>query len=106
MSAPAEPAVRVEVRPDQIAVLTFDQPGSRANILSRQLWSEFEAALTPLAGRADLKGLVLASGKPDVFIAGADLKFLAAVPAPFDPAVKELIEHGLRVLDRLESVPF
>ncbi len=99
-------SIRLDVRPDGVAVLTLDQPGSRANILSKQLWSELEAALVPLAGRHDVKGLVLASAKPGIFIAGADLKFLAAVPAPNDPAVRDLIEHGLRVLDVLESVPF
>jgi enoyl-CoA hydratase/carnithine racemase len=99
-------AIRLDVRPDGVAVLTLDQPGSRANILSKQLWSELEAALVSLAERHDVRGLVLASAKPGIFIAGADLKFLASVPAPNDPAVRDLIEHGLRVLDILESVPF
>ncbi len=98
-------SIRLDTRPDGVAVLTLDQPGSRANVLSKQLWAELEAALVPLADRPDLKGLVLASAKPGIFIAGADLKFLASVPAPNDPAVRDLIEHGLRVLDVLESLP-
>jgi enoyl-CoA hydratase/carnithine racemase len=102
---PTSGAIRVETRPDGVAVLTFDQPGGRANILTKQLWSELESALSPLAERNDLRGLVLASAKPDVFIAGADLKFLGAVPAPNDPAVRDLIEYGLSVLDLLESLP-
>ena len=99
-------AVTVELRPDGVAVLTIDQPGSRANVLTSQLWTDLEAALTPLASRTDLKGLVVASGKPGMFVAGADLKFFASVAAPNDPGVKALIEHGLRVLDLLESLPF
>lgn len=99
-------AVTVETRPDGIAVLTIDQPGSRANVLTSQLWSDLEAALSPLVSRTDLKGLVVASGKPGMFVAGADLKFFAAVAAPNDPIVKALIEHGLRVLDVLESLSF
>lgn len=99
-------SIRLAVRPDGVAVLTFDQPGSRANLLTKALWSELEAALLPLAERPDVKGLVLASAKPGVFIAGADMKFLSGVSAPNDPAVRDLIEHGLRVLDALESVPF
>lgn len=102
----SDPAIRIEFRPDGYAVLTFDQPGSRANILSKQLWTEFEAALTPLATRTDLMGLILASAKPGIFIAGADLKFFLNLPGPNDAAVRDVIEHGLRVLELLESLPF
>ncbi len=99
-------SIRPAVRPDGVAVHTLDQPDSRANILSKPLWAELEAALVALADRPDIKGLVLASAKPGIFIAGADLKFLSAVQAPNDPAVRDLIEYGLHVLDMLESVPF
>ncbi|HVK17670.1 MAG TPA: enoyl-CoA hydratase-related protein [Fimbriiglobus sp.] len=99
-------SIQLAVHPDGVAVLTLDQPDSRANLLSKSLWAELEAALLPLADRPDVKGLVVASAKPGVFIAGADLRFLASVQTPNDPAVRDLIEYGLRVLDVLESVPF
>lgn len=99
-------AIRLTTRPDSVAVLTFDQPGSRANVLTAELWAEFESALDSLSSRTDLKGLVLASAKPGVFIAGADLKLLANAPGPNDPAVRAFIEHGLRVLAKLEALPF
>ena len=57
-------AIRLAVRPDGVAVLTLDQPDSRANLLSTRLWAELEAALVPLAERPDIQGLVLASAKP------------------------------------------
>jgi enoyl-CoA hydratase/carnithine racemase len=97
-------AITVTERPDGVAVLTFDQPGSKANVLTRELWTEFGATLTAL--RSDLKGLVLASAKPGIFIAGADLKLLANAPAPNDPEVRAFIEQGLRVLEQLEALPF
>jgi enoyl-CoA hydratase/carnithine racemase len=99
-------AITVTTRPDAVAVLTFDQPGSKANVLTRELWTEFGAALASLTSRTDLKGLVLASAKPGVFIAGADLKLLANAPAPNDPEVRAFIEQGLRVLEQLEALPF
>ena len=102
----SHPAVRVEVSSDAIAVLTLDQPGGKANVLSDSLLSELEAALDALAGRGDLRGLILASAKPGVFIAGADIKLFAAAPGPNDPAVRAFIEKGLRVLDKLESLSF
>src|SRR5262249_7736001 len=40
------------------------------------------------------------------FIAGADLKLLANAAGPNDPAVRAYIEQGLRVLAKLEAVPF
>lgn len=97
-------AITVTERPDGVAVLTFDQPGGKANVLTRELWSEFGDALAGL--RSDLKGLVLASAKPGIFIAGADLKLLANVPGPNDPEVRAFIELGLRVLEQLEALPF
>jgi enoyl-CoA hydratase/carnithine racemase len=98
-------AIRVEGRPDRVAVLTIDQPDGRANVLSAGLWAELEAALASLAGRTDLGGLVLASAKPGVFVAGADLKFFLNLPGPNDPACRDLVELGLRVLATLESLP-
>lgn len=97
------PAVRVAVRPDRVAVLTIDQPGARVNVLTVALWDELEAALDALP--PDLDGLVIASGKPGCFIAGADLKLLADA-TPGDPAVKAFIAQGLRVLAKLEALPF
>lgn len=99
-------AITVTTRPDGVAVLTFDQPGGKANVLTRDLWAEFGDALTALMPRTDVKGLVLASAKPGVFIAGADLKLLANAPAPNDPDVRAFIEQGLRVLEQLEALPF
>jgi enoyl-CoA hydratase len=99
-------AIQLTTRPDAVAVLTFDQPQSKANVLTTELWNEFGAALDSLAPRTDLKGLVLASAKPGIFIAGADLKLLANAPGPNDPAVRAFIELGLRVLEKLEALPF
>ena len=99
-------AITVAERPDGVAVLTFDQPGSKANVLTRELWAEFGAALADLTPRTDLKGLVLASAKAGIFIAGADLKLLANANRANDPEVRAFIEQGLRVLEQLEALPF
>lgn len=91
---------------DSIATLTFDQPDSKVNVLSRALWSEMESTFRDLAARTDLRGLILESAKPGIFIAGADLKELADVPGPDHPPTREFIEQGLRVLYALEDLPF
>ena len=99
-------SVRLEFRTDGVALLTIDQPGAKVNVLTGQLWTDLETAIDSLMPRVDVKGLVIASGKPGVFIAGADLKLLANAPAPNDPAVRAFIELGLRVLEKLEALPF
>ena len=38
-------AITITTRPDGVAVLTFDQVGSKANVLTRELWTEFGEAL-------------------------------------------------------------
>ena len=63
-------SVQIQIRPDRIAVLTLDRPGSRANILTPELWTDLESALT--GHDPTLAGLVVASSKPGAFIAGAD----------------------------------
>jgi len=98
--------VSLDTRPDGVAVLTFDQPGSRANVFTEPALAEFEAAVDALADRDDVRGLVLASAKPGVFVAGADLKLFGNAPGPNDPKVRAFIEQGLRVAAKLEALPF
>ena len=71
-------ALRVEIIEGQLAVITFDQPGSRANVMSQGILGEFENIMKEIEGRKDLRGLILRSGKPGMFIAGADLKELGS----------------------------
>ena len=100
------PSVTTAMRADGVAVLTFDQPGSRANVLTTQVWLDLEAALVEVANRSGVRGLILASAKPGIFIAGADLKLLADATGPNDPSVCDFIALGTRVLARLEAMPF
>jgi 3-hydroxyacyl-CoA dehydrogenase / enoyl-CoA hydratase / 3-hydroxybutyryl-CoA epimerase / enoyl-CoA isomerase len=88
-----------------IAVLTFDMPGSRANTLGQAILTEFELGLEQLKSRPELHGLILCSGKPGMFIAGADLKELGA--APHDPEqTRTLVKRGLDLIAGFESLPF
>ncbi|MCI0456852.1 MAG: 3-hydroxyacyl-CoA dehydrogenase NAD-binding domain-containing protein [Gemmataceae bacterium] len=100
----AEPALRLDIQ-DGIAILTFDQPGSRANTLGQPVLAEFEAITAQLAGRTNLKGLILRSGKPGMFIAGADLRELgAAKPEPNQ--TRQSIKRGLDVIAGFEALPY
>jgi enoyl-CoA hydratase len=98
----SEAAIRLTID-DGVARLTFDQPGSRANVLSTALWTEFGQRLDELAHKPGIRGLILDSAKPDIFIAGADLKELASGERE---RIRTLIELGHRVLHTLEELPF
>ena len=66
-------ALGMEVQ-DGIAVITFDLPGESVNKIGRAVKDEFLAVADRLERDKDIRGAVLISGKPDVFIAGADIE--------------------------------
>ena len=57
-----------------IAVVTFDLPGESVNKLTAPVIREFEELMTQLRGNAGARAVVFISGKPDTFIAGADIE--------------------------------
>jgi 3-hydroxyacyl-CoA dehydrogenase/enoyl-CoA hydratase/3-hydroxybutyryl-CoA epimerase/3-hydroxyacyl-CoA dehydrogenase/enoyl-CoA hydratase/3-hydroxybutyryl-CoA epimerase/enoyl-CoA isomerase len=98
-------ALRLDVLDGQIGQLTIDQPGSRANTLGQAVLAELAAIVKDLSARTDLKGLILRSGKPGMFIAGADLKELGA--ARSDPEQhRHLVRYGLNILAAFEALPY
>lgn len=94
--------VRRTVRPDQICVLTFDRPGSAANIFDRRTLVELNDELDFIESQPQLQGVVLTSAKRSVFIAGADLNMLGQ-DVPLE-AARELIELGQAVMNRLAAL--
>src|SRR5688572_29218937 len=104
-TATAEPALRLDFVQPGIARITFDTPNSRANTLNQRVLGEFENILTQLEKTADLKGLILVSGKPGMFIAGADLKELANVLMAGAVDAKTLTLRGLNMIGRFEKLP-
>jgi 3-hydroxyacyl-CoA dehydrogenase/enoyl-CoA hydratase/3-hydroxybutyryl-CoA epimerase/3-hydroxyacyl-CoA dehydrogenase/enoyl-CoA hydratase/3-hydroxybutyryl-CoA epimerase/enoyl-CoA isomerase len=105
MSQANPAALRLEVLDGDIALATLDQPGSRANTLGAALVGELEAFVAGLAGRTDLRGLVFRSGKPGMFIAGADLRELGSIPD--DPELKRvMVRRGLGLIAAIEALPY
>ncbi|HZN35271.1 MAG TPA: 3-hydroxyacyl-CoA dehydrogenase NAD-binding domain-containing protein, partial [Pirellulaceae bacterium] len=87
-----------------IALVTFDLPGKGANILSRSVLQELAAILDQLQPRRDLAGLVIRSGKPGTFIAGADIReFLASLGAPKSEVVA-MGRRGQQLFQRLSQL--
>jgi len=95
---------RTERGADGILVATWDMPGRSMNVIDAGVMAELDAIIDEVAGNAELKGAVLASGK-DAFSGGADLSMidglLGGYPAAFarDPegANRRLFEESRRL---------
>ena len=84
-----------------IAVVTFDQPGAPVNTLSRAVSEEFGALLDRLSADGTVRAIVLISGKPDVFIAGADIEEFAALATAVD--AERLSGSAQAMMDRVAA---
>jgi 3-hydroxyacyl-CoA dehydrogenase/enoyl-CoA hydratase/3-hydroxybutyryl-CoA epimerase len=95
-------AFRIEWDAGPWARLVFDHPERPVNVLDEAALGDLEAALGELAGRADVKGVVLESGKPGSFAAGADVNAIAAV-GDREEALR-LVRRAHQAFDRLAAL--
>ena len=58
---------------NEVAVVTFNDQVEKVNTLSSKLFDEVSDIFTQIEANNSLRGVVLISGKPDCFIAGADI---------------------------------
>src|SRR5688572_25318005 len=96
-----EPTVRVTTDADRIATILFDVPGKSVNTLARQVWADLDRAIEQVE-RERPRAVVVASGKPRSFIAGADLFEMRAMN---NDELHRYLEEGQRILMRLEKLP-
>ncbi|MEW6302959.1 MAG: 3-hydroxyacyl-CoA dehydrogenase NAD-binding domain-containing protein [Verrucomicrobiota bacterium] len=107
VSESAPPTILREITPEQICVLTFNRPNSSANVFDWDMLELLGEHLDAIAEDNQIKGVVLISAKPSIFIAGADLHSIAKyLDEPTIPAdLANLIELGQDVFNRLASLP-
>ncbi|MET0262224.1 MAG: 3-hydroxyacyl-CoA dehydrogenase NAD-binding domain-containing protein, partial [Rariglobus sp.] len=88
-----------------ICTLTFDREGSSANVFDRVTLGQLDALLASLENEPGLRGVIIASAKDKIFIAGADLHEFVRSPDP--EALGNIVDMGHRVFTRLQqlSVP-
>jgi 3-hydroxyacyl-CoA dehydrogenase/enoyl-CoA hydratase/3-hydroxybutyryl-CoA epimerase len=67
------PAIRLD-RQDDVLVLRLDLPGESVNKLTRELGEELSRVLAEVDADPGVRACVIASGKADSFIAGADIE--------------------------------
>jgi 3-hydroxyacyl-CoA dehydrogenase/enoyl-CoA hydratase/3-hydroxybutyryl-CoA epimerase len=91
------------VTKERICVLTFNRPGSAANFLDRPTLDEFRSELDFIARDSSLRGLVITSAKPSIFLAGADLAFFAGQRREED--LRAYLELGQTAINHLATLP-
>ena len=72
-------AFRIEREDGGIARLVFDHPERRVNVIDETALAGLEAALDELTALEGVTGVLLVSGKPGSFIAGADVDAIATI---------------------------
>ena len=94
----------LEVDQQGAALLTMDLPAEKVNKLSMSVMEELDEIIKKISSDKEIKGLIILSGKKDVFIAGADISEIENIS---DPAKgKELAARGQDILGKLENLPF
>ena len=94
--------IRREIGNDQICVLTFDRPESGANIFDDATLDELNEHLDFIENDAALRGLIIASAKKSIFIAGADLKTLLQQAQSGE--MRAFIAKGQKIFNRLADL--
>lgn len=89
-------------RHGDLAILWFDLPGEKVNKFSSVVLREFLSVLDQI-GSSDLKKLIIASRKPGIYIAGADVTEFTTVTGP-DQA-KAYVLLGQEVFTKLSKLP-
>jgi len=97
----AGPALVTDVV-DDVLIVTIDRPGESVNTLGPELIGEFETVFHRVSDDSIIKGVVLTSGKPDGFIAGADIEQFTTLRTAAD--AERLSRMGQELLGRLETL--
>lgn len=84
--------------------LVFDLPGEKVNKFNTPVMAELEALLGRELLDSSIKLLVVRSGKPGIFIAGADIDELAAIKSEAEGQEKS--RRGQAIFNRLEALPY
>jgi 3-hydroxyacyl-CoA dehydrogenase/enoyl-CoA hydratase/3-hydroxybutyryl-CoA epimerase len=94
-------ALTTDVR-DGIAVVTLDVPNAPVNTFARSVRDEFAALLERLDRDEAIRAVVVRSGKPDVWVAGADIEEFLGIET--SSQAEALSRDGHALLDRLEKL--
>lgn len=99
-----EHGIKYKMEAVGIAVLEFDLPDKKVNLLSGSVMDRLEQIIEELRGRKDVRAVLVVSAKRDVFIAGADLAEIRAIEEAREGEQKAA--KGQAILQELSLLPF
>ncbi len=94
-------AIRLEIDADGIGWIVLDDPNEKVNLLNPVTVAQLDKILDGLALKKP-KAVIFISGKPDIFIAGADIKVLARIESAGHGA--ELSRAGRKIFNKIEEL--
>ena len=94
-------ALATEIR-DGIAVVTLDVPNAPVNTFARSVREEFAALLERLERDQSIRAAVVRSGKPDVWVAGAEIEEFLEIET--SSQAEAMSRDGHALLERLEKL--
>jgi 3-hydroxyacyl-CoA dehydrogenase/enoyl-CoA hydratase/3-hydroxybutyryl-CoA epimerase len=90
-------------RDGDLAILWFDYPGEKVNKFSSAAMTEFATLVDRFERMTDVKQIIVASRKPSIFIAGADVtEFTKATSVE---QAREYTRFGQQALHRFSKLP-
>lgn len=95
-------AFTLDMRLDNVGVITVDVPGEKLNTLKSEFVGQIKAIISQARRNPHLAGLVIISGKPDSFIAGGDISMIAACQSATE--AEELARQGQHVMAEIASL--
>jgi len=95
---------QLKMRLDHVGIITIDVPGEKMNTLKAEFAGEITAIIAEARRDPHLVGLVLISGKPDSFIAGADISMIDRCQSAQE--AEALAKQGQEVMAALDALPF
>ncbi|XP_011309184.1 trifunctional enzyme subunit alpha, mitochondrial [Fopius arisanus] len=84
---------------DDVAVITLDSPGVKENTLNAELMEEMRTLMGEIENNSAIKSAVIISGKPNSFIAGADISMLQNLKN--EEEVYKVSKAGHAIIDRI-----
>lgn len=87
---------------NKIAILEFDQPDSKVNVLNTGSMQELSRVIDELSTRSEVRALIITSKKDRIFIAGADIKEIEGIGSVGEAIEKA--DSGRDILNRLHDL--
>ncbi|MGG6305289.1 fatty acid oxidation complex subunit alpha FadJ [Pantoea allii] len=97
-------AFTLQMRDDHVGVITIDVPDEKMNTLKAEFAAQIAAIIAQARKNPQLLGLVLISGKPDNFVAGADISMIDRCRNAHE--AEALARQGQEVMAAIGALPF